>query len=221
MYFRDKFTWLMLPWIIMGISFAVNFVLASSVMEENLVTGGLFSVFILYLVLGITVPIQMFPFALGLGVRRVDYFVGTLLVVIAAGALLSALLILLSVLEGDVIPDWGVGLQFFHLPVVSDVPIPLQFVSYMIFLLFMFYAGFAITCIYRRFGKTGMYVFFIASIVILAFTQILISYYDRWDEIGRWVTTNIHSISDATLWLLPVAALLALVSYGLLRRSTV
>ena len=221
MYFRDKFTWLLLPWMILGISFVVNLAVASSMSEETLVTGGLASVFIFYLVLGITTTNQMFPFALGLGIRRTDYFAGTSLVVVAASALMSVLLVLLSVLEGDVIADWGVGLQFFHLPFVSAVPIPMQLVSYFILFLFMFYAGFVISCLYRRFGKLGMYVFFIASFVILAFTPMLISYYDRWDEIGRWVTANIHSISDATLWLLPFAALLALASYGLLRRSTV
>lgn len=221
MQLRDKFSWLVLPWIIMGISFAVNLVLAAGMMEEKLVTGGLSSIFIFYFVLSITIPIQTFPFALGMGIRRTDYFLGTSLVAVFVGALMSFLLVLLSVMEGSWFANWGVGLQFFHFPIVSDAPIPMQFVSYLILFLFLFFSGFAISSVYRKFGKTGMFVFFAVAFAILAFTPMLISYYDRWDEIGRWVEANIHSMEDVTLRLLPVAALFALASYALLRRSTV
>lgn len=223
MQLRDKFSWLVLPWIIIGISFAVNLFIAASAsaMEESIVTGGLSSIFIAYFILSIIVSNQTFPFALGMGVRRIDYFIGTSMVAVSVSVFMSVLLLGLSVLENSVFDQWGVGLQFFHLPFVSDESILMQFVSYVILFMFMFYLGFAINSIYRKFGRNGMYAFFILSFVILAFTPMLISYYDRWDEIGRWVEANIHSLRDATLRLLPPTALLALATLGLLRRSTV
>lgn len=220
MQLRDKFSWLLLPWIILGSSFAVNLLIAAS-QPDTLVTGGLTSIFIYYFVIGIVVPAQTFPFALGMGIRRIDYFAGTSLVSVAIGALMTVLLLILSALENSWLASWGVGLSFFDVPFFSDGPIAMRGATYLALFLLMFFSGFAIACVYRKFGRAGMYALIVLGIVVTAFTPMLISYYDLWDEIGRWVEANIHSLNDLTPWAMLFSALLALVSFGLLRRSTV
>jgi len=222
MHMRDKFSWLVLPWLICLISFAVNLFIGGIVNpEEGIYTGGVSSLYIYLFVLGIIIVPQTFSFALGMGVRRKDYFTGTLAAFIGLGAGSTVLLMLLSETEHSWFVGWGVGLHFFHLPFAHEGSLLLQAFTHFTLLLLMFCSGFFIASIYRRFGKTGMYIFSLGAFLIFGFTPLLISYYDRWDEIGRWVEANVHTLNDLTPWLLILAALFALGSFGLLRRSTV
>ena len=220
MHLRDKFSWLYLPWMIVGGVFAVSIALASA-LPETIVSGGLFSIFVYYFLLGIIVPPQTFLYSLGMSIRRTDYFLGTSFAAAVFGAISSLLLLVLAILEHTWLSNWGIGLEFFHLPFVNDVSVPMQFIAYFVLIMFLFFAGLTIASIYRKFGRPGMYVFALLLFFIFAFTPLLISYYDRWERIGQWIIANILSMNVVTLWLVPLIALFALASYGMLRRSTV
>lgn len=222
MHVRDRFAWLYLPWIICLSSFAINLVVAGLMKEnEGFSTGGIASLYVYLLVLGITIVPQTFPFTLGMGVRRTDYFAGTLLAACAASAVSTVLMIFMSVTEKYGFVGWGVKLNFFHLPFLNEGPTFLQGITLFLLMLNLFFSGFVIACIYRKFGRTGTYIFFTLVLLIFAFTPLLISYYDRWDEIGRWAEANIRTMNDLSPWLLLLTALYALASFGMLRRSTV
>jgi len=222
MHMRDKFSWLVLPWLICLVSFVVNLIVGGTVNPEGgIYTGGVSSLYIYLFVLGLIIVPQTFPFALGMGVRRRDYVAGTLATFIGLSAGSTVLLLLLSEAENSWLAGWGVGLHFFHLPFVHEGALLLQAFTHFTLLLFMFCSGFFIASIYRRFGRTGMYAFSLAAFLIFGFTPLLISYYDRWDDIGRWVEANVHTLNDLTPWLLILVVLLALGSFGMLRRSTV
>lgn len=221
MHWRDKLTWLYLPWGICLFSFVVNLVTAAFIQETVLYTGGIATIFVYLFVSGIVVVAQTFSFTLGMGVRRTDYFLGTLVLAVWVSLFSTAALIVLSLIEGSWYVGWGVGLHFFNLPFIHDGPILGQAVALFVLMLNQFYAGFGIASIYRKFGKIGMFVFFTLVFLIFAFTPLLITYYDGWVEVGRWIEANFHSMIDLTPWLLLLTALYAIVSYGLLRRSTV
>ncbi len=155
-------------------------------MHTPVYTGALATFFFVMLVVGIGAVIRMFPFAVGFGARRRDFFLGTLAMGVAASAAWAILLGLLSLIEANVIKNWGVGLHFFHLPFFSDgsplrqfcwsyyhdascvqsdpsyvngaVPLG-QFWVYFVLLLFMYLLGLLLGSIYQRFGRTGEYVF--------------------------------------------------------------
>ncbi|MFC4810261.1 hypothetical protein [Paenibacillus sp. GCM10023250] len=219
MHMRDKWSWIYLPWVIVLSSFAINLLIAVLMADdEKIVTGGLMSIFIYMLVSGIVAVHHTFPFALGLSVRRKDYFAGTLIMILAVSAASALVLMLLSYIESWT-DGWHTDLFFFHLPYVSDGNAPQQFVVFGSLMLFMYLLGFAISSMFRRFGKTGLYA---ASIIGLLLGTLLVYgsiYWGWWNGIYDFFQGR--SAFNLALLLLPLSALLALGGYALLRRSTV
>ncbi|WP_276356172.1 hypothetical protein [Cohnella caldifontis] len=222
MHWRDKFSVLVLPWVICGFSFVVNLIVGAGVRpEEGIYTGGLSSIYVYVFVAGIVILAQTFPFALGMGVRRTDYFWGTLAATASSSAITTVVLILLSEAEAGWLNGWGVGLHFFHLPFVHEGPAWLQAATHFTLLMTLILIGFFISAVYRRFGKFGLYAFGLVALLVFIVGPLLLTYFERWDDIGRWVEANFHTLNDLTPWLLLVAVLLGLGSYGMLRKATI
>lgn len=217
MHLRDKFSWTLLPWIIVFSSFFVNYAL-SFIVEEPIYTGGISSIYIYLLVAGIVTPVQIFPFALGFSVRRTDFFFGTLATIFTISVGSAIVLMLLSVVE-HATGGWGTELHFFHLPYLNDgTAIEQLIISFSIFF-HCYFIGFVISSVFRRFGRYGMFTLFIALGAILTVAAFLCTYYDLWGGIFDWFA-HITAIKLA-LWLLLAAIVYALLSYLLLRRATV
>jgi len=96
---QDRFGWIFLPWIIMLSSFTVNLIIGSTMGDESFYTGGLASIYVYMLVLGIMSVVQTFPFLIGFGVRRKDYFWGTSLSICAVSFVSAFALWLLGYVE--------------------------------------------------------------------------------------------------------------------------
>ncbi len=87
MHWKDKWSWIYIPWVILLFSFVVNlFIGVLTHGEENITSGRISSIYIYIFVCSLIVQGQSFPFALGLNVRRTDFFAGTSLM----GLLVSA-----------------------------------------------------------------------------------------------------------------------------------
>ena len=217
MHSKDKWSWFIIHWLIMLSSFFINLIISFFV-DEPLYTGGIASIYIYMFVAGIITPAQTFQFALGLGVSRKDYYIGTSAMVVLTSILSALVLFLLSLMEVWT-ESWGSGLHFFHVPYLNDGPLINQFIVPLLILLFMHYSGIFISAAYRRTGKNGL---FIASgILLIVFTVLgfLATYLDWYPAIFDWMI-NQRAI-DYTLWMLLFTAVFALVSYLLLRRATV
>ncbi|RAP78396.1 hypothetical protein [Paenibacillus montanisoli] len=220
MYARDKWGWFYLPWIILLSSFLVNLIIAAFLpMDEKIVTGGLMSIFIYMMVAGILSMFQTFPFALGMSVRRHDFFMGTMLMITLISIGISVILCLLSFIEGDVIDGWGVRLYFFHLPYISDGGILSQLVIYFSVMLNLYMIGFLWASLHRRFGKSGVYVLAIAGLIIITLLLYMANYFEWWPSIRDFFIG--FTALDIALWLLPITVCLSVGSYLLLRRATV
>ena len=144
------------------------------------------------------------------------------------------------------IKNWGVGLHFFHLPFFSDGS-PLrqfcwsyyhdmycaqsdpnyfnhssslqQFWVYFVLLLFMCLLGLLFGSIYQRFGRAGEYLFFGVAFLLLSAFLLMSTYWNWWGAIFGWLAQQ--NAATLGLWLVPLIALCALVSYALLRKATV
>lgn len=219
MHLRDKFSWFYLPWIILMSSFVINVGIAASVPDDQeIVTGGLASIFIYMLVCGIVSVHHTFPFALGLSVRRRDYFGGTMLMILSASAVLSVMLTIFSAVE-SASEGWGVQLSFFHLPFVADGSVAQQWVIYASLMIFMYLLGFACSCVYRRFGRTGLYTLAIASFLAgTAFTYAMTYRPQLRNNLGDFFSGM--TAFDLALLLVPAWLVLSAIAYALLRRST-
>ena len=251
MHSRDRMTWFLGPWIVLGAAFVICLFIALSIDllwgdATPVYTGALASVYIVMLVEGIGTVIGTFPFAVGFGTRRKDYLLGTLAWSVAFCAAWAILLGLLSLIEGALINNWGVGLHFFHLPFFSDGSLLRQFcwsyyhdmycaqsnpnyfsggsslqqfwVSFVL-LLFMYLLGLLLGSIYQRFGRAGEYIFFGIAFLLLSVFLLVSTYWNWWKAIFGWLAQQ--SAATLGLWLVPLLAFFALVSYALLRKATV
>jgi len=218
MHYKDKWFWLFMPWIILLSSFLVNLVIAIF-MQEPMYTGGLVSIFIYMFVIGIIILVQTFPFALGLSLRRTDYFFGTSLMAVVTSAGFSLLLFLLSIVETQFTPGWGVQLHYFHLPYLNDGTVLEQLWIYFMIMLHMFYWGFVISSIFRRFGRSGLFIFAAVMFILYSVAGLLMTYYQWWVDLFNWLAS--HTAFELALWSMPLTVLYALLSFWMLRKSTV
>ncbi|NBD23294.1 hypothetical protein [Paenibacillus glycinis] len=219
MHMKDRVSWFYLPWIIVLSSFVVNLFIAGLVTtEDQLVTGGLASIFVYAMVSGIIGVHHTFAFALGLSVRRRDYFSGSMMMIAMTSVGTGLLLTLLSYIEmwSD---GWGVDLFFFHLPYITDGNAVQQFIVFTSFLLFMYIFGWGISSLFRRFGKTGLYTMSIVSLLIGTLLVYAFIYWGWWNGVHDFFEGR--SAFNLGLLLLPVSVVLSFVGYALLRRSTV
>ncbi|HEY7349822.1 MAG TPA: hypothetical protein VH599_16010 [Ktedonobacterales bacterium] len=220
MYSRDRFSWFLLPWIIVGSSFAINVFIALLLGGKTpIYTGGLSSIYVFMMVVGAITVAGTFPFAVGFGVRRKDYFLGTIAMAVATSAAWAILIWLLSLIEGNLIPNWGVDLHFFHLPYVSDGPLYAQLWTFFAVMVLMYFLGFLPASVYQRFGRTGMYTLFGLSGLLLSVLSLVNTYWNWWGPILDWFGQQ--SAAMLGLWTVPVIAVCILASYALLRKATI
>jgi hypothetical protein len=251
MHSRDRITWFLIPASVLGVGFIIVLFIALVIAllwgrATPVYTGALAVFYFVMLVEAIGTIIGTFPFAVGFGTRRRDYFLGTLAWGVALCATWAILLGLLSLIEASVIKNWGVGLHFFHLPFFSDGS-PLrqfcwsyyhdmncaqsnpnyfrggsswqQFWVYFVLLLFMNLLGLLLGSIYQRFGRTGEYIFFGIAFLLLSVFLLVSTYWHWWGAIFGWLAQQ--SAATLGLWLVPLIAICGLVSYALLHKATV
>ena len=149
---------------------------------------------------------QHFALALSYGITRRDFYLGSLVgfVLLAIGySLLSSVLGLLA----D--PNFLIG---FGEPGFSEFA--LVFWALLISQLI----GASITTLYLRWRKVGMSIFFVTLGVILVAAPILLSRFELWDDIERWVAADLGDVTGNLIglgWTL----LLALIGYVLISRA--
>ena len=123
--------------------------------QEEFYTGGVTSIFIYLFVRGLLVVAKTFPFAIGMSIRRIDYFIGTAAMGVIVSIVFGSLIFLYRLLENQT-NGWGTTLHFFHFPYVNDGTALEQFSMYMIIFAHLFFLGFLIMSFAQRFGGKGM-----------------------------------------------------------------
>ncbi|MFD3450098.1 hypothetical protein ACFDTO_36590 [Microbacteriaceae bacterium 4G12] len=216
---KDKMMWFIVPWFFVLLpAFLVNLAIGLIFRPENgLYTGGLSSIFICMIVIGIVTLTHSFPFVLGLSIRRTDFFLGTLMMVTIVSLSISVVLLALSFVEGDW--GWGIGLHFFNLPYLSDGSLAERWWTLFATAFHTTLLGFSIMAVYRRFGRLGLFVLF--PIIFLAGSVLvfLCTYFGWWTDIFNWLTG--YSAAQLASWLFIVAVIYVLLSFLMIRKSTV
>ncbi len=178
--------------------------------------GGLVAICTLMFLLGIMSLNDTFPFALGFGVRRTDYVLGTTVMAVAVSAVAAVLWLLFSLLE-SVTGGWGVELHYFHLPYFNDGSLIEQLWVYFVVLANMYFLGFVIGSIYRRFGRAGTLIFLLIVFLLMSIFSFVWTYLRWWGAFFHWFSQ--FTAFELALLLLPLTAFYLLVSYLLLRRA--
>ena len=214
-HFIDFWLWLMVPFIVLMSSFVVNFVISMSI--GSFTTGGLLSIYGFVMSVGIAVIPMNFSFSLSFGIRRKDYFLGTISLFFLFSLIDSIALTLLREIE-QLTSGWGTGLHFFDIPFLSSLSfLHLALLNFVV-ISHMFIFGFFISSIARRYGKLVLTSLLLLIFILLGVGSVLVTYWRYWDEFGRWVVTYQTDI----LWFLaPLTLLYAFLSYVWLRKSTI
>lgn len=219
MYSRDKWGWFLIPNIMLFSVFLLNFIISLLISsDEKAVTGGGSYIFVYMLIMGILVVAQTFPYAIGMSVRRTDYFLGTVVMGIGMNVLFASMLVVLSAIE-NATDGWGGLIHFFHFPYLNDGNFVEQFITYFILLVHLFFLGTLASSIVRRFGAKGFIIVAISLLLITSVAVLLITYSGKWMAIFQWVTS--YTAVQLAFWMLLPSLLFMGLTYVLLRRATV
>lgn len=161
---------------------------------------------------------ETFPFALGFCVRRMDSFLGTIVMILLVSAGAAFLLLALSWIESSLTGGWGVQLHFFYLPFVNDGNAGEQLWIYFMVMLCLYVLGFSVASLNQRLGMNGTLIFFFSLSLLSTVAGFLITRLNWWGAIFSWLSHS--SAFSLALWLLPVTICCLLASYLLLRRAT-
>ncbi|MCS7464733.1 hypothetical protein N0M98_32055 [Paenibacillus doosanensis] len=217
MHIRAKWTSLLFPWVILFTSFIINLFISYLINnQEPFYTGGLASIFFSMPVIGAVTLAHTFPFALGFCVRRRDYFLGTALAAVITNTITAVLLCLLSLVESAT-DGWGVRMHFFNVPFINQFGPLGHLIIYLVLLLHLYFLGFAVSSLHRRFGPGGLFMFLAAALILLSASALLLTHYRLWGPFALGFSAHFNLIVGC----MALAILLyAFLSYALLRRAT-
>jgi hypothetical protein len=126
--------------------------------ETTVYPGGFVFVCVSMFIWGIMNLADTFPFALGWGYRRTDFFLGTAVIVVVVSGVTAVLWVFCSLLEIET-GGWGLELSYFHLPYLNDGSLIEQLWIYFVVLANMYVLGSVIGDISQHFGRTGIVLF--------------------------------------------------------------
>jgi hypothetical protein len=178
--------------------------------------GGLLTICIIMFIVGTMNLAETFPFALGFGVRRTDYVLGTTVMALEISALTAVLWLLCSLLE-LVTGGWNIELYYFHLPYFNDGSLIEQFWVYFMVLANMHFLGCVVGSIFLRFGRVGTVIFVLTVFLVISFFSLVWTYLRWWGALFAWFSQ--FTAFELALGLLPCTALFLLALYLLLRRA--
>jgi len=228
LHFANPWTTLGLPWIILGVIFvgmltvwgliysAIDPAARAGAFEGTQFSGSSFFIFIYMMVVAIQAISITFPFALGYGVTRRDYYLGSALAFLTLAVIYTAGLTILAAAE-TMTGGWGMGVTIFA-PVYFGATIAQRiFVQFVLFLFFLFF-GSAIAAVWVRWKATGVTAFFIVVAAMLIALFALATFTDSWAAVGSTLVDL--GVLGVAAWSLVLTAISGVAGFTLLRRAT-
>jgi hypothetical protein len=221
MYTRGKLIWFFLPWIGLLLQFfaALIVILIITLLfggKTPFYPGGLITICVIMFLVGIMTLNDTFPFALGFGVRRTDYVLGTTVMAVEVSTVTAVLWLLCSLLE-IVTGGWSIELYYFHLAYFNDGSLIEQFWVYFMVLANLYFLGFVVGSIHQRFGRAGTLIFLLIVFLLISLFSLVWTYLRWWGALLHWFSQ--YTAFELALLLLPLTVFYLLASYLLLRRA--
>jgi hypothetical protein len=227
----NPWTILLLPWIIMLVILTLNIIiwslLAYSLSPEAYAqaqigfqwSGASLWIFVYMLIAGVQVMSITFPFALGYGVTRRDFYLGSSLTFVLAGIMYAAGMTILATIE-TVTDGWWLGGRMFTSVYFggADALWYERFWIFLCYLLLAFFVGAAFAAVWVRWKAYGITITFIG----LAFLLVGLVAIGVFANLGAdfWAVVIQLSNVQAASWSLVLTAISALTGYLLLRWAT-
>ncbi len=225
----DRRTYIGIPWLIVAGAFIITVFVAQII---GFTTGGLgtpeaiegqrFSWAVLspqwYLVVvGVQAISFGFPLALGFGVTRRDFYLGTALmfVLIAAG---NAIAFTILTQVEQLTNGWWLHSYMFNALWFGLNGWPVDLLSFFVLQLLVFFVGASIATVYMRWRMPGMVIFWAALALVIVGSIMLVTFTSSWPAVANWLAAQ--GIAGLFAWLLVPAFLAAGGGFLALRRAT-
>jgi hypothetical protein len=208
-----------IPWLVVGISFAINVAiwnLTPAGEDDGGFTGGVLALYITVLIVYVQAVTQLLPFAMGVSLSRRTFYLGTALVAVVQslfyGIAISALVAIENATDG-----WGAGMSYWAPgPFEVGNPVLQVFASGLPMLAFAF-VGVGTGIVQKRWGQAGTWGLIIGTMVVFGGLAILVSWLDAWGSVASWFADQ--SVATLTMGLPAVIAVaVALVAWLGIRR---
>ncbi|CEA08697.1 hypothetical protein BN1051_02055 [Arthrobacter saudimassiliensis] len=169
-----------------------------------------------FLAIGVQALTLTFPFSQAMSVSRRSFYAGTLGLFSVMSLCLGVLYWLLGLAE-QATNGWGVEGHIYALPWIAEAPWYAQILLYFALSMLLFMFGFWFATVYKRWRTTGLVLALVGFGVILLGAVALATYTESWPAVGAWFV-QLTPLALAG-WLLLAGVVLAVGSYGTLRRA--
>lgn len=220
---------LITPWLIFFAVFALNVgvwaVVTINVGERNRLdpdafstNGGVSWVFFYFAVIAIQAMNLTFSFALGLGLTRRDYYLGTALYLTALAVTLAVVVTAGAALE-DATGGWWINGRFFAPGNLVEQSLISRFgAAFLLAALFMF-IGACAGAAWVRWRLVGVYAFVVSFVALIVLGLWGIGRSGKWQEFVDYLGS--HTLFEILLWTIPVTVACAVGGFLMLRRASV
>ncbi|MBM7506161.1 hypothetical protein ACFPER_03515 [Agromyces aurantiacus] len=213
------------PAMVLGGAWAITMVIAlilngAGVPMEN--TGFQYSWAVLspqwYLVVvGVQAVSYTFPFALGFGATRRDYWLGTSLMFVLASVLYSVVVATLLMIERAT-GGWGIGAGMFDALWYVGADWFTAFYTTFALQLLVLFIGAGVTTVFMRWRMKGMLTLAFGGMALILAIIALLTFTESWGRIGAWLA-SVGLVGGFTV-LLAVASAWAVAGFLVIRRAT-
>lgn len=217
MQFVNRYTFVWLPLIILGASFAMSLVIFALIPYDGAKYGGGSQAPIWYFfALGLMALSYTFPFSQAMSVTRREFFFGTLLAAVVTSLMLG-LVFMLGGLAERATRGWGLNGYFFYLDWVWQSGPLIAGLFFAVVALLLFVIGFWGATVYRRFGSLGLTITLIAIGIVLIAALWLIGALNAWANVFDWIGAGGVPGLAASLFVLTL--LMGAIAFATLRRA--
>jgi hypothetical protein len=230
LHFANPWTTITMPWIILAAIFAANLAIWAVILlntpgtdHADIAAGFQWSgasayIFVYMMVVAVQAINVTFPFALGYGVTRRDFSLGTALQFVVLSAMYAAGLTILAAIE-TATNGWGLGGRMFTAAYFgSGLPWYAQFFVFFVLMLFFFFVGAAAAAVFVRWKATGLTFFFIGLAALAIGAVYLLSLTNSWAAVGAFFASA--GLVGSYAWSLVITVISAAAGYLILSRAT-
>lgn len=215
----------LVPAMILGGAWAVTMVIAlilvgAGVPMEN--TGFQYSWAVLspqwyLIVVGVQAVSYTFPFALGFGATRRDYWIGTGIMFVLASILFAVAIATLLLIERAT-GGWGIGAGMFDALWYVGADWLTAFYTTFALQLLVLFIGAGVTTVFMRWRMKGMMIVLFGGVAVILAIIAVLTFSESWESLGQWLS-SIGVVGVFTLVLVKALAW-AVAGFLVVRRAT-
>jgi len=225
----DSRTYIGIPWLIVGIAFVITVFISQIIGfttgemgSPDAIAGMRYSWAVLspqwYLMIVAVQAVAFgFPFALGFGVTRRDFYLGTWLLFVLISAANGLAFTVLTQVE-KITDGWWIHAYMFNALWLGIDGWLVDFFSFFVMQLLVLSLGASVATVYMRWRMPGMVVFWSSFALLIVGSIALITFTSSWPAVSVWFASQ--GIAGIFGWLLIPAVVSGLGGYLALRRST-